>query len=181
MSTRADAAEAFAEIAAEHDRCVWLDGGGAREWSRQRSIIGWLAEDDVSLTYDAAVHRHHPLHPEADSQHRPTPVEEHLPADREVPLFRRVAGARREDDVLMPQHVRRLALVVLHDRREHARHPGDQVDEVVRVRVVVVDHDDVRRPGHSQPSGRSTAETRSWTMSQPRSVRIDSAWNCTPR
>ena len=37
----------------QHRRCVWLDGGGAREWSRQRSIIGWLDEDDVSLTYDA--------------------------------------------------------------------------------------------------------------------------------
>jgi len=54
MSTRADAAAAFTEVAAEHARCVWLDGGGAREWSRQRSIIGWLDEDDVSLTYDAA-------------------------------------------------------------------------------------------------------------------------------
>jgi len=53
MSTRADAAAAFTEVAAEHARCVWLDGGGAREWSRQRSIIGWLDEDDVSLTYDA--------------------------------------------------------------------------------------------------------------------------------
>jgi para-aminobenzoate synthetase len=33
---------------------VWLDGGGAREWSRQRSFIGWLEDDDVSLSYDAA-------------------------------------------------------------------------------------------------------------------------------
>ena len=54
MSTRVDAVEAFTEIAAGHPRCVWLDGGGAREWSRQRSIIGWLDDDDVSLTYDAA-------------------------------------------------------------------------------------------------------------------------------
>lgn len=54
MSTRVDVVEAFTEIAAEHRRCVWLDGGGAREWSRQRSIIGWLEDDDVSLTYDAA-------------------------------------------------------------------------------------------------------------------------------
>jgi para-aminobenzoate synthetase len=54
VTTRADAAEAFTEVAAEHARCVWLDGGGAREWSRQRSIIGWLDDDDVSLTYDAA-------------------------------------------------------------------------------------------------------------------------------
>ncbi len=53
MSTRGDAAEAFTDVAAQHRRCVWLDGGGAREWSRQRSIIGWLDDDDVSLTYDA--------------------------------------------------------------------------------------------------------------------------------
>jgi len=54
MSTRGDAAAAFTEVAATHARCVWLDGGGSREWSRQRSIIGWLEDDDVSLTYDAA-------------------------------------------------------------------------------------------------------------------------------
>ncbi len=38
---------------ARHPRCVWLDGGGARDWSRRRSILGWLDDDDVSLTYDA--------------------------------------------------------------------------------------------------------------------------------
>jgi para-aminobenzoate synthetase len=53
VTTRGDAAEAFVEVAAAHPRCVWLDGGGAREWSRQRSIIGWLDDDDLSLTYDA--------------------------------------------------------------------------------------------------------------------------------
>ncbi|MDZ5619209.1 anthranilate synthase component I family protein [Nocardioides sp. HM23] len=54
MSSRVGAVEAFTEIAAGYPRCVWLDGGGARQWSRQRSIIGWLDDDDVSLTYDAA-------------------------------------------------------------------------------------------------------------------------------
>ena len=44
----------FRSVAAEHPRCFWLDGGGAREWSGQRSLIGWLDEDDVSLTYDAS-------------------------------------------------------------------------------------------------------------------------------
>ncbi len=44
----------FRTVAAEHRRCFWLDGGGAREWSGRRSLIGWLEEDDVSLTYDAA-------------------------------------------------------------------------------------------------------------------------------
>ena len=37
-----------------HARCFWLDGGGAREWSGRRSLVGWLEHDDVSLTYDAA-------------------------------------------------------------------------------------------------------------------------------
>ena len=56
-----DPAAFFGEVAAAHRRCVWLDGGGAREWSGRRSIVGWLEEDDVSLTYDAArreVRRH---------------------------------------------------------------------------------------------------------------------------
>ncbi|MCW2792011.1 MAG: anthranilate synthase component family protein [Nocardioides sp.] len=47
-------ADHFREIAARHRRCFWLDGGGAREWSGRRSLIGWLDDDDVSLTYDAA-------------------------------------------------------------------------------------------------------------------------------
>ncbi|MSZ77928.1 MAG: anthranilate synthase component I family protein, partial [Actinobacteria bacterium] len=53
--------EAFAAVAADHRRCFWLDGGGAREWSGRRSVLGWLAEDDVSLSYSAArreVRRH---------------------------------------------------------------------------------------------------------------------------
>ena len=37
----------------EPARSFWLDGGGAREWSGRRSIIGWLEDDDVSLSYDA--------------------------------------------------------------------------------------------------------------------------------
>ncbi|MBD8868147.1 anthranilate synthase component I family protein [Nocardioides sp. MJB4] len=41
-------------MAATHDRCFWLDGGGARAWSGRRSLLGWLDDDDVSLTYDAA-------------------------------------------------------------------------------------------------------------------------------
>jgi len=47
----------FRTVAAEHPRCFWLDGGGAREWSGARSIIGWLDEDEVSLTWDAATGR----------------------------------------------------------------------------------------------------------------------------
>ena len=44
----------FRDVAARHPRCFWLDGGGAREWSGRRSIIGWLEDDDVSLTFSAA-------------------------------------------------------------------------------------------------------------------------------
>jgi para-aminobenzoate synthetase len=43
----------FSEVAAEHPRCFWLDGGGAREWSGRRSMVGWLDVDDVSLTFHA--------------------------------------------------------------------------------------------------------------------------------
>ena len=45
--------EAFRAAAAQHQRCFWLDGGGAREWSGRRSLIGVLEPDDVSLTYSA--------------------------------------------------------------------------------------------------------------------------------
>ncbi|GAB3792618.1 anthranilate synthase component I family protein [Nocardioides ungokensis] len=51
----------FREVASTHPRCFWLDGGGAREWSGRRSLVGWLEPDDVSLTYDASrreVRRH---------------------------------------------------------------------------------------------------------------------------
>ena len=44
----------FLDVATRHPRCFWLDGGGAREWSGSRSIIGWLEDDDVSLTWSAA-------------------------------------------------------------------------------------------------------------------------------
>jgi para-aminobenzoate synthetase len=44
----------FSTVASSYRRCFWLDGGGAREWSGRRSMVGWLDEDDVSLTYSAA-------------------------------------------------------------------------------------------------------------------------------
>ncbi len=50
----ADPVGLLEETAAAHERCFWLDGGGAREWSGRRSILGWCEPDDVSLTYDAA-------------------------------------------------------------------------------------------------------------------------------
>jgi len=49
----------FREVAATHDRCFWLDGGGGLDWSGRRSLIGWLDEGDVSLTLvDGKVRRH---------------------------------------------------------------------------------------------------------------------------
>ncbi len=43
----------FASVAARHPRCFWLDGGGARDWSGRRSVVGWLDPSDVSLSYSA--------------------------------------------------------------------------------------------------------------------------------
>ena len=48
-----DPAAVFAERAGQHERMFWLDGGGSRPWSGRRSILGFLDEEDVSLTYDA--------------------------------------------------------------------------------------------------------------------------------
>lgn len=53
MSEHEAVEERFAEIAAAAPRCFWLDGGGAREWSGRRSMIGWLDHDAVSMSYDA--------------------------------------------------------------------------------------------------------------------------------
>ncbi len=53
-SPTSDPVSFFRDVAAAHRRCFWLDGGGAREWSGRRSIIGWLEDDDVSLSWSAA-------------------------------------------------------------------------------------------------------------------------------
>ena len=53
---RIDAVAAFREAAARADRVFWLDGGGSREWSGRRSIVGVLDPGDVSLTFDAGAH-----------------------------------------------------------------------------------------------------------------------------
>ncbi|MCF6375990.1 aminodeoxychorismate synthase component I [Nocardioides KLBMP 9356] len=49
-----EATSFFLDVAAQHDRCFWLDGGGARDWSGRRSIIGWLADHNESLSWSAA-------------------------------------------------------------------------------------------------------------------------------
>ncbi|MCB0906888.1 MAG: chorismate-binding protein, partial [Nocardioidaceae bacterium] len=53
MSAPVDPATYLLELAADRRRCFWLDGGGARAWSGRRSMVGWLEDDDVSLTFDA--------------------------------------------------------------------------------------------------------------------------------
>ena len=52
--TTDDATTFFLDVAAQHQRCFWLDGGGAREWSGRRSIIGWLADHNESLSWSAS-------------------------------------------------------------------------------------------------------------------------------
>ena len=47
------AVDRFRAAATESDRMFWLDGGGATPWSSTRSVVGVLAPDDVSLTFDA--------------------------------------------------------------------------------------------------------------------------------
>jgi para-aminobenzoate synthetase len=75
-----DPAHYFREVAATHPRCFWLDGGGAREWSGRRSIIGWLDADDLSLTYDAT-RRLVTRHQRGDSRPAGTDIFEALEAE----------------------------------------------------------------------------------------------------
>ena len=49
-----DLSASFAAVAQTYERCFWLDGSASRHWSGNRSILGWLTDDDVSLTYSAA-------------------------------------------------------------------------------------------------------------------------------
>ena len=50
----ADPAETFRELAGQHPRCFWLDRVHARGWPGLGPVMGWLADDDVSLSLDAA-------------------------------------------------------------------------------------------------------------------------------
>jgi para-aminobenzoate synthetase len=63
VTSHRDPVAAFTELAGRHERMFWLDGGGSRPWSGRRSVLGFLSDDDVSLTYDASArevtrHRH---------------------------------------------------------------------------------------------------------------------------
>lgn len=59
------ALEEFRRLAGDRERCFWLDGGGSQPWSGTRSVVGWLDDDDLSLTYDA-VRREVVAHPSGD-------------------------------------------------------------------------------------------------------------------
>jgi para-aminobenzoate synthetase len=48
-----DPVDVFTATAARHERMFWLDGGGSREWSGRRSLVGFLTDRDVSLTFHA--------------------------------------------------------------------------------------------------------------------------------
>ncbi len=48
-----DVVAAFRDAGGRSDRFFWLDGGGSRDWSGRRSIIGVLDPADVSLSFDA--------------------------------------------------------------------------------------------------------------------------------
>ena len=50
-----DQAETFRALAGRHARCFWLDRVHARGWPGLGPVLGWLADDDVSLSLDAAV------------------------------------------------------------------------------------------------------------------------------
>ncbi|MGZ4479146.1 MAG: anthranilate synthase component I family protein [Nocardioidaceae bacterium] len=53
MELSTDPVDVFRAHAAAGPRMFWLDGGGSRDWSGRRSLVATLADDDVSLTYDA--------------------------------------------------------------------------------------------------------------------------------
>jgi para-aminobenzoate synthetase len=46
--------QTFREVAGRHARCFWLDRVHARGWPGLGPVLGWLEDDDVSLTLDAA-------------------------------------------------------------------------------------------------------------------------------
>ncbi len=42
------------QLLRRHDRVWWLDGAAGRAWTGRVSLLGWLHDDEPSLTYDAA-------------------------------------------------------------------------------------------------------------------------------
>jgi hypothetical protein len=92
-----------------------------------------------------------PLVPDADAENGNYPRANRVAAHAEVALSRRVAGAGRDDDVVeppVPQLVPR-DTVVPHDVRLDAVDLREQLEEVERVRVVVVDQERLRNGSSS--------------------------------
>jgi para-aminobenzoate synthetase len=50
----ADGPDLLRTLAARHPRCFWLDRVHPRGWPGRPPVVGWLADDDVSISYDAA-------------------------------------------------------------------------------------------------------------------------------
>jgi para-aminobenzoate synthetase len=50
----ADGPELLRSLAARHARCFWLDRVHPRGWPGLGPVVGWLADEDVSISYDAA-------------------------------------------------------------------------------------------------------------------------------
>ena len=52
-----DPEDFFVAHVAAQSRAFWLDGSGARPWSGRLSVIGWLDEDELSITEHADTRR----------------------------------------------------------------------------------------------------------------------------
>ena len=90
-----------------------------------------------------AVRRHQALHAQAHAQHGAGGPQQHLAPHAEVRGVVRVPRPRREHDVAVLEHRLGGRLVVLHHPGQPPGHRGHEVDEVLGVGVVVVDHHDV--------------------------------------
>ncbi|WP_109506763.1 anthranilate synthase component I family protein [Nocardioides speluncae] len=135
----------FLAAAATHERCFWLDGGGSREWSGRQSLVGWLDETDVSLTYSAAtrqVLRHRSGRSEVVGDDIFAVLDEHLadedPAVHWVGYFGYAARADLPASVSpaggMPDAVwMRARHVQLYEHRHEVRSPGLPPPRVLEV------------------------------------------------
>ncbi len=112
---------------------------------QRRALVADRAEPPVPRRRrpddGAAVHPGQPLVAEADAEQRQRAAGDRLGADAEVPLDLGPPRARRDDDVLevQPGQLVPAGLVVADHQRLDSVHLGQQLEEVVGERVVVVD------------------------------------------
>ena len=151
------------------------DHGGERVVAHGLERIRHAAEQAVLVVVDdrdltvgrvdtvdgPVVRRDEGLHAEADTEHGHAEVE-HRRAQGEVGGDRGMTGTRREDDVGGARRpVEHSGGVVLDDLGQPAGHRGDQVHEVPRVGVVVVDHEHPRCPwSEAHPNSSSEQPTQ---------------------